>query len=331
MRAFLIGCGNHGGEVLLPAALEADIQIAGVIDPDLARAKALAARWSIPAVYPRLDDAPTNTVDAAIIAVPVMNQAAQVRAAIERQLHVFVEKPPAASLAELESLIKAVEGSGLACRVGMNFRCAEGVQVLQRRVQSGQHGAPRYVRVVQIARKPLTPFSPQLSLESSLFFAQGIHAVDLAFAFTPGATMITGQRIGMARGTMCVLVGEDPVNGSRMEASFGSSAAGLYHQLEVVCDSGDVLQLRDLAELHHLPNGGDATVSDYPGARVVWRRSPTSTGFAVAGYAVELAAFRAHVGGAHESTADGADLIDLLPAYQAYDQLLNGWGTPWTR
>lgn len=154
MRAFLIGCGNHGGEVLLPAALEADIQIAGVIDPDLARAKTLAARWSVPAVYPQLDDAPPNAADAAIIAVPVTDQAAQVRAAIERRLHVFVEKPPAASLTELEALIRAVDGRGLACRVGMNFRCAEGVQVLQKRIHSGQHGAPD---TCEWSRSPASP------------------------------------------------------------------------------------------------------------------------------------------------------------------------------
>jgi predicted dehydrogenase len=330
MRALLVGCGSHGGDVLLPAALAAGIQPVALVDADLTRAKALAAQWGIPSVYTSLDDAPTLDLEAAIIALPVVHHARHVTAALNRNLHVFVEKPPATDLAQLRALVTETEASGQVCCVGMNFRCAEGVQVLSRRLASGRHGSATYVRVLQVARKPLAPFADHLSMEASLFFAQGIHAIDLALTLAPTATNITGQRVRVNRGRLCVVVGEDQSTGTRAEASFGSNAAGLYHQLEVFCDTGDVLTLRNLSELSYLPNGGEAHVHDYPGARVLWRRSPTSVGFAAAGYAPELASFKAQTRGEPSDGSPAAALTDLLPAYEAFDALLASWGVPWT-
>jgi predicted dehydrogenase len=42
MRALIVGCGSHGGEVLLPAALAAGIQPVGLVDTDIGKARALA-------------------------------------------------------------------------------------------------------------------------------------------------------------------------------------------------------------------------------------------------------------------------------------------------
>jgi predicted dehydrogenase len=323
VRALLVGCGSHGGEVLLPAALAAGIQPVGLVDAELVKAKALADRWGVASVYDSLDKASALNLDAVLIALPVAQHATHIEWAISQDLHVFVEKPPAMDLRQLRGLIDQVDASGLVCCVGMNFRCAEGVQELARRLATGRHGGPTYVRVVQVARKPVEPFGPGLSMEASLFYAQGIHALDLALSLAPAVTSISGQRVRVNRGRLCVIVGEDPASGTRVEASFGSSAAGLYHELDVFCDSGDLLSLRNLSELQYLPGGGQTDVADYPGARVLWRRSPTSVGYAAAGYAPELASFRARVLGEPEpASGRAAALTDLLPAYCMFDELL---------
>lgn len=331
VRALIVGCGSHGGEVLLPAALTAGIQPVGLVDTDLDKAKALAEQWGVPHAYGCLDEAPTRHLDAAIIALPVAQHAGHVAWAIGKDLHVFVEKPPATDLAQLRGLVEQVDAADRVCAVGMNFRCAEGVQELLRRLDTGRHGQPTYVRVVQVARKPLQPFGPGLSMEASLFYAQGIHAIDLALTLAPAATAISGQRVRVNRGRLCVVVGEDHDTGTRIEASFGSSAAGLYHELDVFCDSGDLLSLRNLSELLYLPGGGQPDVADYPGARVLWRRSPTNVGYTAAGYATELASFKARVlGDPDPAGGRAAILTDLLPAYHAFDQLLTSWEVPWT-
>jgi predicted dehydrogenase len=303
----------------------------GLVETDMTRARALADQWSVPCVSGSLDDAPAARADAAIIAVPIAAQARHVELALAKGLHVFVEKPPAADLSQLRGLVDRAGVSGRLCRVGMNFRHSDGVQALLRRLGSRRHGEVAYTRVVQVARKPTAPLGPGLSFEASLFHAQGIHAIDLALALVPGAREISGQLMRVKRGKLCVVVGEDNLAGRRFEASFGSCAAGLYHQLDVFSDTGDLLSLRNLSELLYLPNGGEQSVEEFPGARVLWRRSPVSVGYEAAGYASELAAFKeAVLGQSTRRPARLATLAELLPAYEAFDHVLRSRGLAWT-
>jgi predicted dehydrogenase len=336
MRAILVGCGGHGGGTLLPAALAGGIRVVGLVDTDLARARALSAQWSVPRAFGSVEDVPAGWAEAAILALPIAEQACHVDWALAHGLHVFVEKPPAADLPQLRALIGKAEASGRACCVGMNFRHADGVQALLGRLGSMRHGEVAYARVVQVARKPTAPLGPGLSLEASLFHAQGIHAIDLALTLVPGTWQVSGQLMRVSRGGLCVVAGESGDAGRRFEASFGSCAAGLYHQLDVFSDTGDLLSLRNLSELLYLPNGGEQSVEEFPGARVLWRRSPVSVGYESAGYAGELAAFKEAVWGQEpvsgslaRRAARLARLPELLASYEVFDQVLRSRGLAW--
>ncbi|HUZ53019.1 MAG TPA: Gfo/Idh/MocA family oxidoreductase, partial [Streptosporangiaceae bacterium] len=288
----------------------------------------LAGLWSIPGAYASVDEIDPGMFDAVVIALPIAAQSAIATWALSNHLHTFVEKPPASDLSGLRALAEQARCSGVICRVGMNFRWAEGVLTLLAKVDSGRFGQVSYARVVHIARKPVEPFTDELSFEASLFHAQGIHAIDLATLFMPDIVTVSGQMLAVQRGRLCILAGENSQAGHRFEATFGSCAAGFYHQLDIVTSTGDILQLRNLSELVHLPNGGDVDVDEYPGARVLWRRSPIGGGYATAGYAPELAAFRDLVGG--RSTSRLATIADLLPVYEAFDDLLITRGLKWT-
>ncbi|HEX9033452.1 MAG TPA: Gfo/Idh/MocA family oxidoreductase [Streptosporangiaceae bacterium] len=328
MRTLFVGCGDHGSNTLLPAALSVGIGVSALVDSNYDEACRLARLWSIPGAYASVDDIDPGMFDAAVIALPISAQSAHAAWALSNHLHTFVEKPPAPDLAGLRALAEQAGRSGVICRVGMNFRWAEGVLMLLAKVESGRFGRVSYTRVTHIARKPVEPFSEDLSFEASLFHAQGIHAIDLATVLMPGAVSVSGQMLAVQRGRLCVLAGENSQDGQRFEAAFGSCAAGFYHQLEVITGTGDILQLRNLSELVHLPNGGDIDIDEYPGARVLWRRSPIGCGYATAGYAPELAAFRNLVGG--QPAPRLATVGDLLPVYEAFDELLAMRGLKWT-
>lgn len=330
MRTLLVGCGNHGGGTLLPAALAAGIRLVGLVDRDIVRTRALADQWSIPSAFGSIDEVSITDVDTVIIALPVTEQERHVAWALSNGLNIFVEKPPAVDLTQLRALVRQLGSSGVRCQVGLNFRCADGVQALLSRLDSGRHGEVCYVRVVQIANKPLVSFSPELSIEASLFHAQGIHAIDLAVLLVPAARNVSGQLVRVGRGKLCAMVGENTDTGHRFEVSFGSCAAGLYHQLDVFCDTGDLLSLRNLSELLYLPNGGEHNIHEYPGARVLWRRSPVSVGYKSAGYTAELAAFKDAVGGSITGDQRLASLADLLPVYEVFDHVLCSRGLTWT-
>ncbi|WP_416969360.1 Gfo/Idh/MocA family protein [Streptomyces sp. 4F14] len=328
MRSLLIGAGSHGGDTLLPAACSAGIPLSGLVDQDAARAGRLAAQWMIPQVYATADQVDSSTFDTALIALPVTEQAAHTAWALKAGLQTFVEKPPAPDLSGLRSLVGLAQESDGVCCVGMNYRWAEGVLKLVEALGSGTYGTATCVRVEHVARKPVTSFSPGLSLEASLFAAQGIHAIDLAQMLMPGTSGTTGQMISVDRGRLCSMVSTDRRTGTRQEVLFGSCAAAFYHSVHVTTSRGDMFHLRDLSELQLRPSGGDPQVAEYPGVRVLWRRSPGSDGYAQAGYGPELAAFRdlLHGGTAHRL----ARLEDLLPVYEAFDTLLAVEGLAWT-
>jgi predicted dehydrogenase len=190
MRTLLVGCGDHGSKTLLPAALSVGISVTALVDSNYDGARRLARLWSIPGAYASVDDIDPGMFDATVIALPIAAQSAHVSWALSNHLHTFVEKPPAPDLSRLRVLAEQVRCSGVICRAGMNFRWAEGVLTLLAKVDSGRFGQVSYARVVHIARKPVKPFSDDLSFEASLFHAQGIHAIDLS-ARTGGNSMCT--------------------------------------------------------------------------------------------------------------------------------------------
>lgn len=332
MRAILIGCGDHGGGVLIPACLAAGITLAGLVDQDIGRARTLAAQWNIDMARASVDGLlPDTSTSAAIIALPAPEQARHVAWALSNKLHVFVEKPPALNPDELQALVHQSMTAGLVCCVGMNFRFADGVRALASRLSSGRYGRVSFARIVQVARKPTGPFYDHSSFEASLFYAQGIHALDLALLLVPGTHSICGQFVSVKRGLFCTMTGQGISTGSRFDVSFGSCGAGFYHELDVLTENGDLLSLRNLSELVCHPNGGEPSIAEYPGARVLWRRSPVGVGYTSAGYATELSAFRQRIAGGEDgSHGNVADLDQLVPVYDAFESLLQSRDLRWS-
>jgi len=326
-KALLIGCGDHGANTLLPAALAAGIRVTALVDADIEAAALVADKYAIPRAFPDVAKLDLTGYEAVLLALPVGEQARFARWALENKLATFIEKPPAPDLAGLRELIDLAAAASVPPAVGMNFRWAQGVLELEAAIASGEYGQITYTRVEHFARKPIAPFTPGDTLEASLFHAHGIHAIDLARFLTPGTDRISGQMIEVERGLHCVLTGEDGA-GRRLEAHFGSNAASFQHQVRVVTTTGDMLVLDDLTELRHRPGGADQHVKQYPGDRVLWRRGSIKGGHGAAGYEPELAAFNALVEGHDQPRL--ATLESLLPAYEAYDTLLTLRGLTWT-
>lgn len=326
-KALLIGCGDHGANTLLPAALAAGIRVTALVDADVEAAALVADKYAIPRAFAEVGKLDLTGYDAVLLALPVAEQARFARWALEHGLATFIEKPPAPTLERLRELIELARRAGVPTAVGMNFRWAQGVLELEGAIESGEYGQIAYARVEHYARKPIAPFGPGDSLAASLFHAHGIHAIDLARFLTPGTDRIGGQMIEVERGQLCVLTGEDGA-GRRLEAHFGSNGASFQHRVQVVTTTGDMLVLEDLTELRHRPSGADQHVKQYPGDRVLWHRGSIKGGHRPAGYETELAAFKALLDG--EDQPRLATLESLLATYEAYDTLLAQRGLAWT-
>jgi len=92
-------------------------------------------------------DAALADAEAAIIASPSSEHAAQARLALEHGCHALVEKPLALTAAEAGPLVALADGQGLVLGVAMNLRFHRGVIAVRDAVLSGAIGAPLVARV----------------------------------------------------------------------------------------------------------------------------------------------------------------------------------------
>lgn len=185
LRVGLAGSGAMGRNHARILASLPGVELAAVWDRDPAAASAVAAAHGAPAVevWERLADA----AEAVVLAVPTAVHAELGCKLLERGLHLLVEKPIAASLAEADALVSAARGAagrssggpgggaaGPVLAVGHVEFFNPGVQALL-----GNAGAPRYVEVQR-----LSVFTPR-SLDVDVVLDLMIHDLQILHALDP--------------------------------------------------------------------------------------------------------------------------------------------------
>lgn len=121
-----------------------DVIRAGVFDPDRRRAEAFAAASGhhvCPSELDVLDDC-----DAVYICTWTSEHLRLVRAAADRGLAIFCEKPLATNLSDARAMAAAVEGAGVTNQVGLVLRRSPAFVVLRERLR--ERGAGRLMSVV---------------------------------------------------------------------------------------------------------------------------------------------------------------------------------------
>jgi predicted dehydrogenase len=92
------------------AAQDGRARIVAATDVDAAALAAYGSRWSVPAVYPTLDELLANVrPDLATLCTPPGVHAEQAVACLSKGVSVLCEKPPVLSLAELDRIERAAE------------------------------------------------------------------------------------------------------------------------------------------------------------------------------------------------------------------------------
>jgi predicted dehydrogenase len=92
------------------AAQDGRARIVAATDIDAAALAAYESRWSVPAVYPSLDELLANVKpDLATLCTPPGLHASQAVACLSRGISVLCEKPPVLSLSELDAVAAAAE------------------------------------------------------------------------------------------------------------------------------------------------------------------------------------------------------------------------------
>lgn len=149
VRVLLVGAGQVAGDQHLPAikALGERVELIGVCDPDAERARRLCADAGSPVpLFQDVDAALSATVpDVVLVATPPATHAMLVPACLRAGAWVVCEKPPARSLAELDTIAAVERETGNPCSFIFQQRFGASAQALRGLVDAGVTGPVRVV------------------------------------------------------------------------------------------------------------------------------------------------------------------------------------------
>jgi myo-inositol 2-dehydrogenase/D-chiro-inositol 1-dehydrogenase len=158
------------------------------------RARELAAECNgraVESVEEALDDA-----DAVVVATPTDVHATLVRAAVERGLPTFCEKPLAFDLGETADLVGRVERAGVPLQVGFQRRFDPAYREARRLVEAGELGIVYLVRLIAHDHEP--PPDAYIPTSGGLFRDSSIHDFD-ALRWVTGQEVVEVYATGSVR------------------------------------------------------------------------------------------------------------------------------------
>jgi len=146
IRVGVAGLGKMGLSHLAMMRPHPDVNLAGVCDPTgyivdvLEKYTGLRSFTSFEAMLDGVE------LDAVLIATPSRFHGGMVRAAFERGLHVFCEKPFVLDPAEGEELVRIAEDKGLVNQVGYHYRFVAAFQEVKRLLELGAIGDITHIK-----------------------------------------------------------------------------------------------------------------------------------------------------------------------------------------
>jgi len=179
----ILGCGRIAREhVAGYQRLEDRFRVAALVDWEPARAQALAGECGSGRPYASLEHAcdaeSLQTVD---ICLPPSAHCPAALAAIDRKLHVIVEKPLALSCDEVDRMIASAERNGVVLMAGQSRRFNGPLRKAKQLIDSGAIGTPLFGCVwYGMKVDALVPWwaDPAVSGASNMLSNWGAHSLD---------------------------------------------------------------------------------------------------------------------------------------------------------
>jgi predicted dehydrogenase len=148
----------HMGDLLRLVQDHPEAEIAGIFDPDRARMQSAVDTFGIPEdrVFTDFDAAmAAGPYDMAILCAATADHADYTERLAPHGVHVFVEKPFAASTADARRMMTAMEGTGKQMAINWPLRWVESHVTAKRLIDEGMIGDLREVHFYDGNRGPL--------------------------------------------------------------------------------------------------------------------------------------------------------------------------------
>ncbi len=204
-KVAVVGVGHLGSRHARIYAESPNAELVGVVDTDIARARAVAEAHGARAFtdISELD----SGIRAASVAVPTVSHLEVARRLLEAGVHVLVEKPIAGSLSEAREMVEVARRQGLVLAVGHTERHNPAVEALLASVHN-----PRFIEVHRLGS-----FSAR-SLDIDVVLDLMIHDLDVVAALV-GEEVSSLEAVGVP-----VLTGRVDIANARIRFDGGSVA-----------------------------------------------------------------------------------------------------------
>lgn len=202
-RVGIIGAGYVSAYHLRALKAISDIDVVGIVDPDLQRAQSVADQNDVPGAFATLAELESTRPDVVHILTPPALHAPLALDAFARGWHVFVEKPMAESAEDCDRMIEAARQAGLQLSVNHSARMDPVVLEAKRRIASGAIG--QVVAVNFLRNSEYIPYAggatvpPPFGKGSYPFQDLGIHAAYLVETFLGPAEKLEATYWGTGR------------------------------------------------------------------------------------------------------------------------------------
>lgn len=142
-KIVIVGAGAISYSAHMPAVLSSPFaELVGVVDPDVARAKALRRDYGIDIEVAAEVAQLGATFDGAIIAAPNDLHAPIATSLVENSIPVLIEKPIATNLSDAQALTELAKRKGVTIAVGYHTRHSGACRLLKYAVESEHFGRP---------------------------------------------------------------------------------------------------------------------------------------------------------------------------------------------
>ncbi|WP_157524744.1 Gfo/Idh/MocA family protein [Microbacterium yannicii] len=205
IRLGLVGTGWVAGQHVAGAqgVAAGDVEIVAACDPRRAVLDEFCDRHGIPHRFETADGMmASGTVDAVVLLTPPSVRWEVIAPALERGLHVLVEKPFAQSGPDAVRFTEAAEAAGVVMAVSQNFRWFPEYSWLASRVQRADTGRTDFLEARTFQNRPQAPGvwrSEEAKLEMAIF---SVHLIDrlqwLAPSVPTSVRALTRRRRGSA-------------------------------------------------------------------------------------------------------------------------------------
>lgn len=229
LRVGIVGAGDIAESAHLPAwAARDDARVAWIADADVERAQRVARQWDVPRAAATPEEAYAwDAVEAVDICTPSTAHAAQTRAALDRGLHVLVEKPIAPDLADVIDLAERARRHDGVVMVAENWPFSSVFRDVEHAVGAGMIGRPVQLQGSHESALRLTrPRGSGRGDRDQLgyFFTAGVHMVNLSIELCGDFRAVSAFATPAAAGTYGAL-DDDLV----LCAQFVSGAIGAFN------------------------------------------------------------------------------------------------------